>query len=209
MLVSPVVFPFRFDPKNWRLTFFVVTHDHLDHLDPETVQRYRFQSETQFVAPRLACKKLRDLGVPDANIVRLDSGESAVVNDVKITGIYALPTAPEAVDTTGYKIEFSNHRSLYFTSDTGFSDLLLSCAPSAEVLLACINGKWGNLNAEQAAKLALKVSPLYAIPNHYDMMCLNSENPKIFEYFIDQLKTQIQTRILKIMEPFVWPQGIL
>ena len=122
---------------------------------------------------------------------------------------YALPTAPEAIDTTGFKIEFSNHRSLYFTSDTGFSDLLLSCAPTAEVLLACINGKWGNLDAEQAAKLALKVSPLYAIPNHYDMMSLNSENPKLFEYFVKQSKTKIQTRILKIMETFVWPQGIL
>ncbi len=59
-------------------------------------------SSTTFVAPRLACKKLAALGIPAANIVRVDSGESANIRGVEITGIYALPSEAEVIDTTGY-----------------------------------------------------------------------------------------------------------
>jgi L-ascorbate metabolism protein UlaG (beta-lactamase superfamily) len=87
---------------------------------------------------------------------------------------------------------------------THYSELLLECAPQAEVLLVCINGKWGKLNPDQAARLADKVVPRFAIPNHYDLMALNAENPKTFEYFLQQRNPHIATQILRVLETFVW-----
>jgi L-ascorbate 6-phosphate lactonase len=79
-------------PDAFKADIFIVTHDHLDHLDPETVSAYAHKADTCFVAPRLAAKKLVQLGVPPDNIARVDAGESAAIEGIRITGVYAVPT---------------------------------------------------------------------------------------------------------------------
>lgn len=196
--------PVPLDPSQLKSDIFIVTHDHLDHLDPETIDAYQHKDTTVFVAPRLASRKLLSLGIPQRNVTTIDCGVTHEIDGTTITGMFAVPTDASVVDTTGYRIEFQNGRSVYHTSDTAYSELLLASAPQAEVLLVCINGKWGNLNAEQGAKLAARVNPRVAIPNHYDVMELNSENPKTFEYFARAENAQLQVRILEMLEPFTW-----
>jgi len=183
---------------------FIVTHDHTDHLDPETVKMYSYKKETTFVAPRFAARKLLSFGVPEANIRIVDVGESANIRGVNIRGVFALPTGADVLDTTGYLITFPNERSVYHTADTAFCSLLLKACPKAEVLLPCINAKFGNLNIAEAVSLTKAVNPKYVIPNHYDVMALNGENPESFKYFMEAEKTETQCVILKAMEMFVW-----
>lgn len=205
--VSPKLtrlYPPPIKPSVLKADIFIVTHDHLDHLDPETIQGYQYKELTTFVAPRLACEKLRTLSIPEGNIIQIDSGQTQEVSGVDITGIYAIANEPSVIDTAGYLMQFPNGRSVYHCADTGFSDLLLKCAPQAEVALVCINGQWGNLNIEQATELTNQVNPQYVIPHHYDMMKLNSKNPDIFAYQMNYLNPKIETKILKVLEPFVW-----
>jgi L-ascorbate 6-phosphate lactonase len=200
----PRAVPVPVTPDSFRADIYIVTHDHLDHLDPETIAAYRYRPESSFVAPRLAAKKLAQLEVPEANILRVDSGESVAIDGVTITGVYAVPTDAGVLDTTGYWIQFPNGRNFYHTSDTSFSQVLLEGAPKAEVLLACINGKWGNLSAAEAAALAAKIVPKYAIPNHYDMMALNSEDPRTFQYLMAEKKLPTQVLVAEIMKPLIF-----
>lgn len=197
-------YPVPLRPSDLAVDVFIVTHDHLDHLDPDTVAAYRHTKETLFVAPHLAARKLVSLGVPEENVQRLDCGETLDCASVKLTGVYAVPTSADVVDTTGYRVEFANGRSFYHTSDTAYSDVVAAAAPKSDVLLACINGKYGNLNVAQAVKLAAAMRPRYAIPNHYDVMALNAENPESFRYFVGQECPDVAVRILKVLEPFVW-----
>ena len=197
-------FPPPIQPGDLKADVFIVTHNHADHLDPETVGPYRHKAVTTFVAPRLAAVKLCALGVPEANIVRVDSGEEVDVRGLRVRGVYAIPNTPEVIDTAGYRIEFPNGRSVYHTADTGFSGLFLKAAPNAEVLLVCINGKWGNLDAMEAARLTAAVGPKVAIPNHYDVMKRNSENPETFAYFARREAPDVRVRILRALEPLVW-----
>jgi L-ascorbate 6-phosphate lactonase len=199
------LYPPPLAPADLQADIYVITHDHLDHLDPQTIGGYRHVENTTFVAPRLACKKLAALGIPTANIVRVDSGESTNIRGVEITGIYALPDEAEVIDTTGYWIKLPNGRNVYHTSDTEFCDLLMKCSPKAEVLLVCINGKDGNMGAQSAARLAKAVAPrVGAIPNHYDLMALNAENPQVFAYFARQECPEVPVKILQPLEPLVW-----
>ena len=170
------------EPTHLKADIFIVTHDHLDHLDPETIEAYQYKDSTIFVGPRFACRKLIELNIPEKNVVKIDVGESKKVEGVEITGVYTVPNEASVIDTAGYKIEFKNGRSVYHTSDTDLSPLVLEGAPEAEVMLVCINGNWGNLNIGKAVELAGKVKPRFAIPHHYDVMELNSENPDVFEY---------------------------
>jgi L-ascorbate 6-phosphate lactonase len=197
-------FPPPVEPEQLEVAIFVVTHDHTDHLDPETVARYQHRETTAFVAPRFAAAKLISLGVPEGNVTVVDIGETAEVRGVKITGAFALPTSADVLDTVGYRVEFANGRSFYHAGDTAFCERLLRAAPKAEVLLVAINGKWGNLDVDQAIALTEAVQPQFVIPNHYDVMALNSENPETFRHFYGQRKQPAECVVLEVMRPFVW-----
>jgi L-ascorbate 6-phosphate lactonase len=196
--------PVPIQPEELKVDIYIVTHDHLDHLDPRTIDRYPHRDSTVFVAPHLACTKLRSLGVSAGRIVCVDSGRTAIVSGVSIKGIYALGTDGGVIDTAGYLLRFANGRSVYHSSDTGFNELLLDAAPRAEVLLVCINGKWGNLDIPQAVALAGRVKPDVAVPNHYDMMRTNAADPEAFVRLLGKEHPEIDSRILSVMEPFVW-----
>lgn len=199
------IFPPPITPEELRADIFIVTHDHGDHLDPETIRRYQYKHETRFIAPRFAARKLAELGVPAANLVRLDAGEELVLKAVTVKGVFALPTGPDVLDTTGYWLMFPNGRSIYHTSDTGFAPLVLQAAPkNVEVLLLPINGKWGNLTIEQAIELTAVVNPRYVLPNHHDLMALNSENPETFQWFCRRRRLAAQCILPEINQPFVW-----
>lgn len=192
-------------PDELRADVFIITHDHGDHLDRDTLEGYRHKQDTVFVGPRLVCSRLREMGFPAQNIVRVDSGEQEVVcGGVRLSGIYAAPTSADVPDTCGYLIEFDNGRSIYHCSDTALSDVLLEGSPRAEVLLVCINGKWRNLDVHGAVKLAQAVRPRYAVPCHYDVMALNAENPHTFEFFMRQAEPDIEVRILDYDTLLVW-----
>ena len=198
-------YPSPVEPSEIKADVFIVTHDHTDHLDPETIEAYAHKETTMFVSPRHAGKHLSKLGVADKNITIVDHGDIAELNGVIIEGVYALSTDPKTIDTSGYLLTFENGKSLYHTSDTAYCDLLLeACPTNADVLLTCINGKFGNLGIEQAVKLANAVNPKYAIPNHYDVMALNSENPASFRYFLEASNTDAECVILEVLEQFTW-----
>ncbi len=197
-------FPAPIKPAELKADIFIVTHDHLDHLDPDTINDYKYKDSTMFVAPRFASKRLIELGIKTQNITTIDVGESKTVGKTIIEGVYTVPSEPKVIDTAGYVIKFPNARSVYHSSDTELSPLLLQSSPQAEVGLFCINGKWGNMNAENAAQLAARVCTKFAIPNHYDLFALNSENPEVFKYSVKFTKPELKVEILELMKPFIW-----
>jgi L-ascorbate 6-phosphate lactonase len=199
------IFPPPMVPEELQADIFIVTHNHGDHLDPQTILRYQHKQDTNFIAPRLAARRLAELGVPLANLIQLNAGEELALKGITIKGVFALPTGPDVLDTTGYLLTFPNGRSVYHTSDTGFVPLVLQAAPkNVDVLLVPINGKWGNLTIEQAVELTAAVNPRYVLPNHFDLMALNSENPETFQWFCRQRRLETQCILPDINHPFVW-----
>ncbi len=199
------LYPPPIKPAELSVNIYIVTHDHLDHLDPDTITHYTQTNNTWFVAPRLAAKKLALLGIPENRIVIINSGETRLVENVEITGVFALPTDADVQDTTGYFVKFNNGRNFYHTSDTEFHPLVLATAPVApEVMLVPINGKWGNPNPEKAALFAQAIQPKYVLPNHYDLMQLNAENPETFQWFCMQYGIGNRCKIPVLMQPFAW-----
>lgn len=192
------------EPEDLEVDVLVVTHNHLDHLDPDTLRRYRHAEKTWFVAPRLAARALEDVGIPYQRIHVIDVGEEREVGGVRIAGVYAVPTDSDVLDTTGYRLTFANDRSIYLASDTAYSRLLLEAAPWAEVLVVPINGKWGNLGPEQAAELTAVVRPRYVVPNHHDLFAPNLESPEAFRLFLDTHDTEAECVVLPAMGSLTW-----
>lgn len=192
------------EPADLRADLYIVTHNHLDHLDPDTIGPYRYKRETIFVSPRLAAQELASLGIPDENLVVVDTGISKEVCGIAVEGVYTIPNDPQVIDASGYKLTFPNGRSVYHSSDTSFSDLLLEAVPKAEVALVCINGKSGNMNPYEAAQVAQRAEPIIALPHHNDMFELNSEHPRSLAYQLSYLAPTIKSPELNVMSPVIW-----
>jgi L-ascorbate 6-phosphate lactonase len=200
--------PVPLDPRDLRVDVFVVTHNHFDHLDPETIRPYGWKDSTTFIAPRLASLELLKLGVPSRSIRTTDVGQQTRVGDLLVDGVFAVPTGADVLDTTGYHFRFPNGRTVCHLSDTSYSPLLAATVPKGvEVLLVPINGKWGNLTVEQAADVTAAAGPRYVVPHHYDMMALNSENPESFRWFCRQRNLSANCMVLDLMTPFVWDEA--
>ena len=199
------LFPTPIAPEDLRADFYLITHDHGDHLDPETIRRYPAKATTWFVAPRRAALRLPALGVPENRILRIDAGDTRAVGPMEVRGVFALPTGPDVLDTTGFLLRFANSRTVYHTSDTAFHRLVLAAAPrEPDLMLVPINGKWGNPGPEQAAEFAAAVRPRFVLPNHYDLMALNAENAETFRWFCAQRGLNGNCVIVRRMEAFVW-----
>lgn len=199
------LYPSPIEPGELSADIYIITHDHLDHLDPDTIIPYTKKNETWFVAPRHAAKKLMSLGIPARQIVILHAGDTWRLGSAEITGVFALPTGADVLDTTGYFMKFGNGRNFYHTSDTEFHPLVLAAAPKKpEMMLVPINGKWGNPGPEQAAAFVHAVQPGCVLPNHYDLMELNAENPDAFKWFCEQKEMNTQCIIPVRMQSYVW-----
>ncbi len=200
-------YPPPIQPEELSADIYIITHDHLDHLDPETLAGYKRKNDTWFVTPRFCAEKLASLGIPEKQIAIVNAGESWSHGSATITGCYAIPTGTDVLDTTGYLVQFANGRSFYHTSDTQFHSLVLDAAPrKPELMLVPINGKWKNPGPEQAVEFARAVQPRHVVPNHYDLMELNSENPEIFEWLCNHGGLTGRCLILERMQPFTWRQ---
>ena len=155
----------------------ICTHDHLDHLDPDTVTE--ICSEQLFITTNGGKNKLASLG--KENVIALGEGESVSVGDFEITAVFADHT----VEALGVILR-AEGKTLYFSGDTLYNEKLFDIAKYApDVTFICINGRLGNMNVHEALTVAKKISAKTNVPTHYDMFASNSENPHLFADHID------------------------
>lgn len=150
----------------------ICTHNHLDHLDPDTVTQ--INDNQFFITTNEGKAELSKMG--KNNAMALNVGESITVKDFEITAVFADHT----VEAFGLIIKAEN-KTLYFSGDTLYNEELFSISKySPDITFICINGRLGNMNLSQALITAEKIGAKINIPNHYDMFASNSENPMPF-----------------------------
>lgn len=180
-----------------RLNFIdVVTssHNHTDHLDGETlIPLFQANPEIKFVIPEanrgfVAERTRIEMSFP----IGLTDGEQVTVEGFTM---HAVPAAHEEIERDeagrckflGYVIEFGPH-TVYHSGDTlRYEGMTEALAPfNIDVALLPINGRdpkrkvAGNLNAEQAVRLAKETNTKVVIPCHYDMFTFNTADPAEF-----------------------------
>ncbi|MBE6780611.1 MAG: MBL fold metallo-hydrolase [Ruminococcaceae bacterium] len=173
----PRTLPIPINPKYVECDAVICTHNHLDHLDPDTVKD--INNGQFFITTNEGKIELNKLGKDNA--VSLNVGESIVVSDIEITAVFADHT----VEAFGLIVKAEN-KTLYFSGDTLYNEKLFDIAQyKPDITFICINGKLGNMNVNEALVVANKIGAKVNIPNHYDMFASNSENPYLFSENID------------------------
>ena len=173
----PRTLPIPINPQNISCQAVICTHNHLDHLDPDTVAQ--INDEQLFITTNEGETELNRLGKD--NVVSLNVGESTVVGDIEITAVFADHT----VEAFGLIVKAEN-KTLYFSGDTLYNEKLFDISQyKPDITFICINGRLGNMNVEEALMTAKRIGAKINIPNHYDMFVSNSENPYLFSENID------------------------
>jgi len=180
-----------------RLNFIdVVTasHNHTDHLDPDTVIPLLDVNERlELVIPEANREFVVDrLQVPIEQPRGLDAGQFTTVCVFKI---HALPASHENLEMDaagrhkflGYVVEIGG-RFIYHSGDTLRYDALAGWLRRwpIDVALLPINGRAperrvaGNLSGREAAQLAKEIGARVVIPCHYEMFEFNTATPDEF-----------------------------
>ena len=167
------IVPIPIQPEALSCDMVVCTHDHQDHLDADTISK---TSLPLYAGPDTCIAHFRALGIDDGRLQPLNAGDTVPLGDARVTALFARHTE----DSIGALIEYRGLR-LYVTGDTEYDERLLEAAGlHVDILFICINGRLGNMNAQDAARVARGVNCRLAVPMHYGMFAENTEDPAVF-----------------------------
>lgn len=172
----PRTLPIPINPHDICCDAVICTHNHLDHLDPDTVSQ--IPSKQKYITTNEGKAELERLG--RKNVTALNIGDTVNIDDFEITAVFADHT----VEAFGLIIR-SEGITLYFSGDTLYNEKLFEIVKyKPDFAFICINGRLGNMNVNEALVTAEKIGASVNIPNHYDMFESNSENPLLFSEHI-------------------------
>ena len=160
----------------------LITHDHLDHLDAETVEKIiaRAKKTITFLAPQNAWQKLKSYGGVH-NYVMLNP--HSVWSERGIT-FYAVHAEHSDRTAVGFILD-DDERTYYVSGDTLYNfdvidEVLELVEDGVDFAFLPINGKGNNMNAKDAADFAYEIDAKCAIPVHYGLF--DSLDPSAFDF---------------------------
>lgn len=156
----------------------ILTHNHLDHTDPETLKHYiKENSNILLLAPKEAWQNIRRLfcGIGN-NFVLFNAGTIWTEKDIKFTAVKAEHSDESAI---GIIIEAEN-KKYYLTGDTLYNEKIFKELPEdIDYVFLPVNGKGNNMNMADAKTFCERINAT-AIPLHcglFDSIDMND-----FEY---------------------------
>lgn len=149
-----------------RPDFLVLTHDHLDHTDPETLDILLRKHESICVfAPKNAWETARKYG-GEHRYVLFNSGTVWTEKGVTFEAVYAEHSDDSAI---GVLLTYGGKR-YYITGDTLYNKKVIADAPkNADAVFLPINGVGNNMNMTDAAKFAKDIAAKCVVPLHFGM----------------------------------------
>jgi len=187
------------------------THEHWDHLDPQTLRSLANASpRARFVVPLPIVDQVTALDISPDRVLGVQPGEELDLGEVKlfpVPALHGLKAPPAVYDFgfvehdgkrlyryLGYVIEMAGIR-VYSSGDTiAFEGLVERLRELAvDIALLPINGRSyfreqldivGNLDEREAADLAAAASVKLLVPTHYEMFAANQGRPGVLVDYV-------------------------
>ena len=179
-------------PALWQLQpdVLIFTHDHLDHYDPVTVERFlQTYDGITVLAPGTAWQKAREFKKRH-NYVLFERHTQWTEKGLKFTAVKACHSDPYAI---GVLVE-DGKKTYYITGDTLYSTEIFQDLPkNIDVVFLPINGVGNNMNFCDAARFFEACGAKVAVPLHVGMFDeLSAENwtaePKVVPEIYKEIK---------------------
>lgn len=170
----------------------VLTHNHLDHTDKETLCHYLNDNSGVLVfAPFSAWQEVRKFGGLKNNYVLFNNGTCWTEDNIVFRAVKAEHSDEYAIGVI-ISVEGKNY---YITGDTLYNEKVFESLPKEDVyaLFLPINGAGNNMNETDAAKFSERIKARHVVPIHFGMfdeknaehfICKNKIVPDIYKEII-------------------------
>ena len=159
----------------------VATHPHVDHFDIDAIPQLMSNEKTMLFASVNCENEINRLMMSNKNIIYVKPDDSYTCGDFSLDFVNC-DHGTGAPDAVGLILTVDNKR-LLFVGDTCLrldrTDEYLSKG-EIDIMVAPINGAYGNLNENECAVLSKALKPKLTIPSHYGMFASHGGNPGLF-----------------------------
>ncbi len=146
----------------------VITHNHLDHLDKETLRRFlTAESQTLVLVPDGGWQEVRKFGGRKNNYVLFNNGTAWTEEYAVFRAVKAEHSDANAIGV----ILSAEGKSVYVTGDTLYSERVFESLPATpiDLLFLPVNGVGNNMNPRDAYRFAERVGAKKNVPIHIGM----------------------------------------
>ncbi|MBE5782279.1 MAG: MBL fold metallo-hydrolase [Clostridiales bacterium] len=168
----------------------IISHAHYDHFDPDSVPLLMANGHTELIGAqdtRAECQRLN----LEKNVTYLSIGETVIRGEISVKGM-PCDHGELAPDALGLLITVGE-KKIYLMGDTAYRPDLLENEEiqGVNLLILPINGAFGNLNEEQAARVIHRLQPRMAVPCHYWNFAEHGGNPGLFQEKMREIAPEI------------------
>ena len=191
--------PILMHPEDVEFDVLIASHPHYDHFDLDALPALMTGTRTRLYASVNCRAEVSRTLIQEKKVTYVQPGDA--VEDSGFS-IRFLPCdhGEDAPDAVGLLIE-ADGRSVMILGDTSFrQDLarMFAALGPVDVLIAPINGRFGNLNEQECADTAAIINPRLLIPCHYGMTVDHGGDPEKFRRIMD---TQYPAQAYRMMRP--------
>lgn len=173
-------------PTELELDILVATHFHRDHFDIDSVPTIMRNAHTLLCCAFDCFEDVAKLKINKDQVIYIKPGDHFAYGDFKLSFVHCDhgTAAPQAV---GVIIEVDGKRILE-TGDTclhtEWKNEYLKQG-SLDILIAPINGAYGNLNEKENVLLTQILQPKLTVPCHYGMFASHGGNPGLWKDLLE------------------------
>lgn len=179
--------PKLLNPDEISFDCLIATHAHYDHFDVDAIPSLLSNGQTKLICA-LDCKnELLNLDISPSQITYMVKGDHLKIIGIDIKAVFC----DHGLDTPyaiGLVIDFDGKR-LYFAGDTSLrldkAQELAEFGPF-DIMIAPINGAFGNMNESEAVTLCSALKPKLIIPCHYWNWAEHGGNPGLFVRILEE-----------------------
>ncbi len=191
--LSPIII----DPEEFDVDVYLATHRHFDHFDLEAIPIIAGKYDTKFFGSISCVKEFEKMDTGKVmGILNEDDPKTEVAKDIFVQAVFADHGELEP-DAVGFTIEIGGF-SIYITGDTAYRPDKMEAVKnlSPDILIAAINGQFGNMDYEDGAKLAEYTQAKSMVPCHIWTLMEHMGNPELIAGALESKKCDTDLEFL-------------